>query len=90
MVKLTRFDNQTVVVNPDHIRAVEAAPETTLHLLGGDRMLVRESIEELVTRVVAYRRRVGTLAVASTVSVDPLAHRHWDDAEEDRFEENVR
>ena len=90
MVKLTRLDNRTVVVNPDHIRAVEAAPETTLHLLDGDRMLVRESIEELVTRVVAYRRRVGTLAVARTVSVASLAHRHWDDAEEDRFEENVR
>lgn len=90
MVKLTRLNNQTVVVNPDHIRTVEAAPDTTLHLLGGDRMLVRESLEELVTRVVAYRQRVGTLAVANAVTVAPLAHRHWDDAEEDRCEENVR
>lgn len=58
MVKLTRLNNQVVVVNPDHIYAVEATPDTTLRLASGDRILVRESLEELVTKVVEFRRRV--------------------------------
>ena len=58
MLKLTRLNNQVVVVNPDLVYAVDATPDTTLRLVGGERILVRESLDELITKVVEFRHRV--------------------------------
>jgi flagellar protein FlbD len=67
MIKLTRLNQHVVVVNPDHIFAADAAPDTTLRLVGGETILVRESLDELIERVVAYRRRTGELRDAGYV-----------------------
>jgi len=58
MLKLTRINNHVVVVNPDHIYAAEASPDTTLRLANGETILVKESLDELIDLVVAYRRRI--------------------------------
>jgi flagellar protein FlbD len=58
MIKLTRLNHQTVAINPDHIAWVEASPDTTLCLLNGDRLLVRETVDELIDLVVAFRQKV--------------------------------
>jgi flagellar protein FlbD len=58
MIKLTRLQNQIVVVNPDHIYEAEATPDTTLRLANGERIIVRETLDELITKVVEYRRRI--------------------------------
>lgn len=47
MLKLTRLNHQPVAINPDHISYVEAHPDTTLYLFNGERLLVRESVDEL-------------------------------------------
>lgn len=59
MLKLTRLNHQLVVVNPDHIYEVEATPDTTLRLANGERMIVRETLDELIEKVVAFRRLIG-------------------------------
>lgn len=66
MLKLTRLNNQIVVVNPDLVYAVDATPDTTLRLVGGERILVRESLDELITKVVEFRQRVQRGAPAAT------------------------
>ena len=73
MIKLTRLNNSTVAINPDHIGWVEALPDTTLFLIGGDKILVRETLDELVERVVAYRRAVrqGTVDLTNEALGDP-------------------
>lgn len=58
MLKLTRLNNQIVVVNPDHIYAADAAPDTVLRLANGETILVKESLDALIDLVVAYRQRV--------------------------------
>lgn len=60
MIRLTRLNNQRVVINPDHISWVDASPDTTLFLIGGDKILVRETIEELIEVVIEFRRRIRT------------------------------
>lgn len=62
MIKLTRLNNQIVVVNPDHIYAADAVPDTVLHLIGGETILVRESLDELIERAIDYRRRIRGMA----------------------------
>jgi len=58
MIKLTRLNHHVLVVNPDHIYAVDAAPDTTLRLANGETILVKESLDELIELVVQYRKRV--------------------------------
>ena len=59
MLKLTRLDQRTVAINPDHIAWVEANPDTTLCLLGDRKIIVRESLDEVVERFMAVRARLG-------------------------------
>lgn len=58
MIFLTRFDGTEVVVNSDLVVTVEKTPDTVVTLTTGDRIMVKESIEEVVARAAAYRHRV--------------------------------
>jgi flagellar protein FlbD len=58
MIALTRLDGKDLVVNADQILTVEKTPDTVLHLSNGQRLMVLESVEEVVELVVAYRRRL--------------------------------
>jgi flagellar protein FlbD len=60
VVKLTRLNQQTITVNPDNILWAEASPDTTLCFLGGEKVLVREGMDELIDRVIAFRRMVSS------------------------------
>jgi flagellar protein FlbD len=58
MIKLTRLNNHVVAINPDHIGWADATPDTTLFLIGGEKIIIRETLEELIEHVVGFRRRV--------------------------------
>lgn len=58
MIKLTRLNNHVVVINPDHIGWIETTPDTTLFLIGGEKIIVRESLDVLVALVIDFRRTV--------------------------------
>ncbi len=58
MIKLTRLNNQPLVVNCDLIKSVENAPDTVLSLVTGEKIIVRESTEQILERVIAFRRAV--------------------------------
>ncbi len=56
MVLLTRLNGQPVAINPDLIAWIEIMPDTTVSLIGGDKLLVRESLDTVIDRVIQYRR----------------------------------
>lgn len=58
MLKLTRLNRSLVAINPDQILWVEASPDTTLFLAGGDKLIVRETLEELIQEFVELKRRI--------------------------------
>jgi flagellar protein FlbD len=58
MIKLTRLNNQPLVVNSDLIKSMENAPDTVLTLVTGDKIIVRESTEQVLERVIEFRRAV--------------------------------
>jgi flagellar protein FlbD len=66
MIKLTRLNNQVVAINPDHIGWVDTTPDTTLFLLGGDKIIVRETLDELIALVVEFRRTVRMVEPSSS------------------------
>ncbi len=56
MITVSRLDGSEVVVNAELIELVEATPDTHLTLTDGKRLIVREAPNEVVARVIAYRR----------------------------------
>jgi len=71
MLKLTRLDHRTVAINPDHIAWVEANPDTTLCLLGDRKIIVRETLDEVIDRFNAARAKMGGSAPINIPSVPP-------------------
>ena len=59
MITLSRLNGQIVAINPDLITWIDVTPDTTVSLLGGDRIIVRESLDEVIERVIAFRRAVS-------------------------------
>lgn len=65
VIKLTRLNRQVVAINPDLILFVDASPDTTLCLAGGDKILVRETLDELIEKVIEFRRTVRSRLISS-------------------------
>lgn len=58
MIRLTRISHSPIVLNADLIQSIESTPDTVITLTSGQKVMVRESPEDVVNRVVAYRRRL--------------------------------
>lgn len=58
MIQLTRLNNQTFVVNSDLIKFVERSPDTVITLLSGEKIVVRDSVEQVLERIVEFRRSI--------------------------------
>ncbi len=61
MITLTKLGGQRFVLNAERIRSVEETPDTTITLVGGDHILVQETMREVVERAVEYGRSLRTL-----------------------------
>ena len=58
MVRLTRLNHIPMVLNSDLIEHIDVTPDTVITLTTGQILRVRESAEEVVQRIVDYRRRI--------------------------------
>lgn len=58
MICLTRLGGSEVVINTDLIVTVEKTPDTVITLTTGDRIMVKESVDDVVDRAAAFRHRV--------------------------------
>ena len=57
MIALTRLNNQPVMVNADLIESLESTPDTVVTLTTGNKLIVRDSPEEIRAKIVAYKRQ---------------------------------
>ncbi|MBV8629592.1 MAG: flagellar FlbD family protein [Silvibacterium sp.] len=58
MIELTRLNGSPLLINSDLIQFAEAAPDTTLTLLNGEKVVVRESPAAVIDLAIAYRARI--------------------------------
>lgn len=56
MIHLTRLNDKPFVLNAQLIRTVEELPDTTITLINGDHLIVKESMQQVVDRVLDYER----------------------------------
>ncbi|HVN69446.1 MAG TPA: flagellar FlbD family protein [Candidatus Binatia bacterium] len=58
MITLTRLNGQPLMLNCDLIESVESNGETIVTLTTGNAVVVRERLDEIEARVVAYKRKI--------------------------------
>jgi flagellar protein FlbD len=56
MISLTRLNGQRFVINAEKIRMVETTPDTMVCCDTGEKMMVRETLEEVMRRAIDYAR----------------------------------
>lgn len=61
MIKVTRLNGTPYIINAELIRTVEANPDTTIRLINGDTMIVKETMDEVVQLAVEYGRSLRKL-----------------------------
>jgi flagellar protein FlbD len=73
MIQLTRLNNSALIVNSDLVKFVEQSPDTVITLINGEKILVREKADEVLNRIVEFRRSVmqGIIPIADHTS--PMA-----------------
>jgi len=60
MIQLTRLNHVPFFLNPDLIEHMETTPDTVLTLQSGQKLLVLEAAEQVVDRIIQFRRKVFT------------------------------
>jgi flagellar protein FlbD len=56
MIALTRLNGEMFVMNAEKIRYVEATPDTVVCCDTGERLMVKESLREVMARAIEYAR----------------------------------
>ena len=68
MIRLTRINHSPLVLNSDLIEHIETTPDTVITLTTGQKLMVRETVDEVIEKVIAFRR-----AICNFLSPCPLA-----------------
>ena len=59
MIKVTRLNGMEYFINPHQIESIEIRPDTTLLMLSGKHVVIRERTEKVIEMIVEYRKRIG-------------------------------
>ncbi|MBP7029603.1 MAG: flagellar FlbD family protein [Spirochaetes bacterium] len=59
MIKLTRINGKEFYLNPHIIEYIESVPDTLISLLDGTTIYVKERPEQVIDRIIEYRKKIG-------------------------------
>jgi len=59
MIALRRLNNDEFVLNSDLIETMESTPDTVLTLTTGKKIIVRNSLEDIVRKTIKYKQLCG-------------------------------
>ena len=73
MIRLTRLNRAPMVLNSDLIEHIDVTPDTVITLTTGQILRVRETADEVVERIVDFRRRVFRSAAPHVSDDEPAS-----------------
>jgi flagellar protein FlbD len=71
MIRLTRINRVPLVLNSDLIEHLEATPDTVIALTTGQKFVVLESADEVVQKVIEFRRLIANRPQTAAALEDP-------------------
>ena len=61
MIKVSRLNGKEFVINAEMIQFLEETPDTVITLVNHEKIVVRESVDDVIRRVVEYSRSIRSL-----------------------------
>lgn len=58
MIRLSRLKGEPLVLNSDLIEHIETTPDTVITLTTGQKVMVQEAPEEIIARIIDFRRQI--------------------------------
>jgi flagellar protein FlbD len=71
MIAVKKFNKEEMVVNADMIESIEATPDTMICLTTGRKIPVRDSVEDVVKKVIRYKQLIN-----QTIGIVPKEERN--------------
>ena len=71
MIRLTRINHVPLVLNSDLIEHVEITPDTVIAMTSGQKFMVLESADEVIERVIDFRRTIANRPEKVSWSEEP-------------------
>jgi len=59
LIRVTRLNKKELVINAELIETLESTPDTIITLTDGKKVVVLEGIDEIIEKIVAYRRLIN-------------------------------
>ena len=59
MIKVKKINGEEIIINAELIETVEARPDTTISLITGNKIIVKDTVSEVIEKVIEYRRLVN-------------------------------
>lgn len=59
MIFVTKMNNETVLLNNDLIETIEETPDTVVTLTTGKKLIIKESSEEILKKVIAFKLKIN-------------------------------
>ncbi len=57
MITITKLNGKEVTINSDLIEIIEETPDTTIAMTTGRKILAKEKPQEIVNKVIEYKRK---------------------------------
>jgi flagellar protein FlbD len=70
LILLTQLNESPVRVNADLIETIESTPDTVITLTNGKKILVRETADEVVARIIAFKQAMLQGGAGKAVASD--------------------
>jgi flagellar protein FlbD len=72
MIEVTRLNGNNMIVNSDLIKTAESSPDTMLTLINGEKLIVRETSQQILEKVLAYRSQLLAAVARKLPSIADL------------------
>ncbi len=59
MIEVERLNGTKYFINPHMIESMESLPDLTITMLSGKKVIVKNSPEDIINKIVNYRKRIG-------------------------------
>ncbi len=58
MIYITKLNDKMLLINCDLIESIESNPDTTITMTTGRKIIAKESVEEIIDKVIEYNRKI--------------------------------
>ena len=63
MIDVTKLNGEGIVLNAELIETIESRPDTLITLTSGNKIMVKEKVDEVIEKVEKYRKKINVLSL---------------------------